>query len=65
MVPMGQIDTITSELMNAKDRIEELELKLVEASENMVPKADFEIAVAEATDGMYTQEELDLSLIHI
>ena len=25
----------------------------------MVPKADFEIIVAEATDEMYTQEELD------
>ena len=35
-------------------------LKLVEASENNVSKADFEIVVAEATDGrMYTQEELD------
>lgn len=59
MVPMVRYDALMGNIKEAQDTIEELELKLVEASENMVPKADFEIVVAEATDRMYTQEELD------
>ena len=59
MVPMVRYDALMSNIKEAQDTIEELELKLVEDSENMVPKADFETVVAEATDGMYTQEELE------